>query len=71
MLSEADALHVMQQQPNHHTQEQPYPHKPYSFAPGRQAHHDHHDQSRQLQNRAVAQGAGMPLFPDLFPREAA
>ena len=68
MLSEADALHVMQQQPNHHPQEQPYPHKPYSYSQGRQAHPD---QLRQLQNRAVAQGAGMPLFPDLFPREAA
>jgi len=68
MLSEADALHVMQQQPNHHPQEQPYPHKSYSYAYGRQAHPD---QSRASQNMAIAQAAGMPLFPDLFPREAA
>ncbi|KAL0040043.1 hypothetical protein WJX79_003871 [Trebouxia sp. C0005] len=68
MLTEADALHVMQQQPNHHPQEHLYRHKPYPYAQGRQAQPD---QSRQLQNRVIAQGAGMPLFPDLFPQEAA
>ena len=68
MMSEADALSFMQQGQGNNHHQQPSSQKHYPQAQGRHTRAYH---SQGTQHKAASQVAGMPLFPDLFPHEAA
>ena len=62
MMSENEALRLMKQQEQGHFEQK------YRAQPGQQPYSQ--PRSKQLHGQSASKAAAMPLFPDLFPREA-